>query len=405
MSAPAAGPRKLGTGGGGVGLSKPPSHPQHQPVQQQREICPCYLTGYCADGANCPLLHATMIPGLELKSAPTRSSPKHHGAAGGGQGYIPVCRDFAMGRDCPRGSMCPFSHDEATLLRQLGLGPGQGSLVLRPAGSPNSPSPPANLGGAAAARPRSTTLGVRSPQQVSSPTAPRFRDPRSLFPVVPYRPPSYNARGSTTPPPAQVLEAEGSPDRSEASSSSPYSPVTPASSAVQGEDEALTSCAVCLEDYEIGVELILFPCAHKFHVTCAMDWFRRKTTCPACDVDVFVAAEEQERALLTGETVNVANLTRKAQTPPPPSATAQPFASRLSHQAPSPAVRGPASMPSPQSSQRAHTTATAASSNATAPRLSGASAAERSGPGANQSQQQSQPRPPAPIKKKKCVIM
>lgn len=35
-------------------------------------------------------------------------------------------------------------------------------------------------------------------------------------------------------------------------------------------------CAVCLMDYEIGDNLVHFPCNHKFHFKCGIDWFRKK---------------------------------------------------------------------------------------------------------------------------------
>lgn len=42
------------------------------------------------------------------------------------------------------------------------------------------------------------------------------------------------------------------------------------------------SCAVCLEDYNIGQELRVLPCNHSFHRVCVDPWLINNQTCPLC---------------------------------------------------------------------------------------------------------------------------
>ncbi|VVB08626.1 unnamed protein product [Arabis nemorensis] len=53
-------------------------------------------------------------------------------------------------------------------------------------------------------------------------------------------------------------------------------------------EEASTSisCAICIEDYNIGDRLRILPCRHKFHVECVDVWLgQRKSFCPVCKRD------------------------------------------------------------------------------------------------------------------------
>ena len=50
----------------------------------------------------------------------------------------------------------------------------------------------------------------------------------------------------------------------------------------------LSSCLVCLSDYEEGDSLKTLPCLHVFHVHCIDEWLRRKRLCPLCNTDVEV---------------------------------------------------------------------------------------------------------------------
>lgn len=51
-------------------------------------------------------------------------------------------------------------------------------------------------------------------------------------------------------------------------------------------DEVETECALCLEDYEIGVEVSKLPCGHMFHSECIRKWLLstpfRARSCPKC---------------------------------------------------------------------------------------------------------------------------
>lgn len=46
-------------------------------------------------------------------------------------------------------------------------------------------------------------------------------------------------------------------------------------------------CAICLEDFEDGVQLRKLPCKHEFHVNCIDPWLlTRKKLCPICKADI-----------------------------------------------------------------------------------------------------------------------
>jgi len=49
-----------------------------------------------------------------------------------------------------------------------------------------------------------------------------------------------------------------------------------------GSDE----CAICLEDFCDGEELMRLPCLHLFHSGCCRDWLRRQAKCPFCNLDL-----------------------------------------------------------------------------------------------------------------------
>ncbi|KAJ3704488.1 hypothetical protein LUZ61_008193 [Rhynchospora tenuis] len=46
--------------------------------------------------------------------------------------------------------------------------------------------------------------------------------------------------------------------------------------------EEVSSCAVCLDDFEIGTEAKELPCRHKFHASCIFPWLDLHSTCPVC---------------------------------------------------------------------------------------------------------------------------
>ncbi|KAJ5096383.1 hypothetical protein NUU61_005739 [Penicillium alfredii] len=47
-----------------------------------------------------------------------------------------------------------------------------------------------------------------------------------------------------------------------------------------GEDGEVAECTICMEDYEVGHTLARLECLCKFHKSCIVGWFARKTECP-----------------------------------------------------------------------------------------------------------------------------
>ncbi|KAH7384843.1 hypothetical protein BKA64DRAFT_151328 [Cadophora sp. MPI-SDFR-AT-0126] len=46
--------------------------------------------------------------------------------------------------------------------------------------------------------------------------------------------------------------------------------------------EGKGECSVCMDDVTIGVEVVVLPCSHWFHETCASAWLSEHNTCPIC---------------------------------------------------------------------------------------------------------------------------
>jgi E3 ubiquitin-protein ligase RNF115/126 len=46
--------------------------------------------------------------------------------------------------------------------------------------------------------------------------------------------------------------------------------------------EGKGECSVCMDDVHIGDEVVLLPCSHWFHETCASAWLSEHNTCPIC---------------------------------------------------------------------------------------------------------------------------
>ncbi|KAJ7981597.1 putative RING/U-box superfamily protein [Quillaja saponaria] len=42
------------------------------------------------------------------------------------------------------------------------------------------------------------------------------------------------------------------------------------------------NCAICLEDFEAGQEVMLTPCNHMFHEDCIVPWVKSQGQCPVC---------------------------------------------------------------------------------------------------------------------------
>lgn len=47
----------------------------------------------------------------------------------------------------------------------------------------------------------------------------------------------------------------------------------------------LGECPICFEDMKPDTVMVL-PCGHEFHLKCLREWWKRKTTCPMCRVDI-----------------------------------------------------------------------------------------------------------------------
>lgn len=45
-------------------------------------------------------------------------------------------------------------------------------------------------------------------------------------------------------------------------------------------------CAICLEDFCDGDEIMRLPCLHTYHANCCRDWLQRQAKCPCCNGEV-----------------------------------------------------------------------------------------------------------------------
>eukprot|EP00962_Isochrysis_galbana_P015635 scaffold4496_cov128-Isochrysis_galbana.AAC.6 len=50
--------------------------------------------------------------------------------------------------------------------------------------------------------------------------------------------------------------------------------------------EELRSCCVCLEEVCQGSCVRTLPCFHTFHSDCAVEWLKKKKTCPLCQFSI-----------------------------------------------------------------------------------------------------------------------
>ncbi|CAA7405262.1 unnamed protein product [Spirodela intermedia] len=105
------------------------------------------------------------------------------------------------------------------------------------------------------------------------------------------------------------------------------------------------TCAICLEDYNVGEQIRILPCRHKFHAQCVDSWLTTwRTFCPVCKRDARTSSGDPPASEST-----------PLLTPPPLSsspAAAAAFSSFRSSPSPSPsraiqiAHRSPAHSPS-----------------------------------------------------------
>ncbi|EKX48676.1 hypothetical protein GUITHDRAFT_45358, partial [Guillardia theta CCMP2712] len=50
--------------------------------------------------------------------------------------------------------------------------------------------------------------------------------------------------------------------------------------------ESLTSCSICLVDYEVGDDVRMLPCLHAYHKACADEWLKCSHSCPVCKTNI-----------------------------------------------------------------------------------------------------------------------
>lgn len=56
------------------------------------------------------------------------------------------------------------------------------------------------------------------------------------------------------------------------------------------------ACAVCMEEYELKMEVLELPCGHLFHEDCVVPWLSKHCSCPNCRYELKSADETYERA-------------------------------------------------------------------------------------------------------------
>lgn len=51
-------------------------------------------------------------------------------------------------------------------------------------------------------------------------------------------------------------------------------------------DESGTQCAICMNDFQVGDDIVTLPCGHSFNKECAERWLRLKRICALCRHDI-----------------------------------------------------------------------------------------------------------------------
>lgn len=62
-------------------------------------------------------------------------------------------------------------------------------------------------------------------------------------------------------------------------------------------ENALTSCSICLSDFEIEQKIRILPCFHEFCQECIDNWLSTNEKCPICTHPVSEVEEEEEEVI------------------------------------------------------------------------------------------------------------
>lgn len=51
---------------------------------------------------------------------------------------------------------------------------------------------------------------------------------------------------------------------------------------LQPSPESDLRCAICLDEFDVSIEVVQLTCKHPFHPECMEMWLQRSLTCPMC---------------------------------------------------------------------------------------------------------------------------
>lgn len=62
--------------------------------------------------------------------------------------------------------------------------------------------------------------------------------------------------------------------------------------AARGRGLAEPSCIVCFDDFQVGEQVRVLPCGHRFHVRCIDPWLLLRAECPVCHKSIRVGVAD-----------------------------------------------------------------------------------------------------------------